>query len=288
MKALKGTWLAVAELTELSDKVCRETGTIPGYAKSLKVITCDAILAAHEGLFPFPLPAHMEAARREITELFSSPGSLVLKRKIDTWSPWFGSYMPSGVLEKAGLQYLRGMIAMAKANHHGDRAEWYGPPSKRIEHWKEAQEAFRLGRVAISAAPSTLTLSEGAALVRLELALTINWIACAGAQVDDGAPRDEVEKFLADVDAVGTYRNLLAENNFLWLAAWNGLHVSSMLRYPDDEMLFFYKILLKNDPGYCDFDYDPGEIGSINAEPALAYFRSRFAHLHVPIKGPKS
>jgi len=93
----------------------------------------------------------------------------------------------------------------------------------------------------------------------------------------------EALELLRDRSALAAVRQFLADNPYLWQAAYNGLELASAFE-SDVDALWFYGELKRLDPGFQSFDYSPGEVPSLSNEPGMAWFCRRYRkQLHVPV-----
>jgi hypothetical protein len=130
-----------------------------------------------------------------------------------------------------------------------------------------------------------LTADDRKMIQALRPFLLINWLDLIIGQAKKGYKRTSEEgvELLRTRDALQTLRGFLEHNPFLWQAAFNGVETASTLK-SDDDALWFYERLESLDPGFRSFDYSPGEVPSISAEPGMAYFSQRYRQrLHRPI-----
>jgi hypothetical protein len=93
---------------------------------------------------------------------------------------------------------------------------------------------------------------------------------------------EEKETLFENKKALPFLKELMIKFPYLWQAPFNGLEQASSLR-KDEFALWFYNKLKWLDPGFQDFDYSPGEVLAISAEPGMAYFNAKYRDkLHIP------
>jgi hypothetical protein len=291
LHSILGSWPEVEEVVKIDERHRRRITNEPGFAKRVRSVTRDRIADAHEERRPFPLNDYLRKAREVLTALKASPGSRKLEDYLITLDGLLSAHEPSDQMLLLEYKYMRMMVCMSKALHRGSRSKWFGGRTEWAEHLRAAQanaeEGMKIADVVLERNPSDERVSH------LRGFLFINWIQIIQEQTKAGYANlssklmtaAEKEKLFRDQKALSTLKALMVKFPYLWQAAYNGLEQASSLR-EDDFALWFYTELKRLDPGFQDFDYSPGEVRPISAEPGMAYFYAKYRdQLHVPNEG---
>jgi hypothetical protein len=278
-----GTWPAVADDVGASDRRLRDIVRIPGEGARVDKRLREDTRLAYLRKNPFPLPEYMLYARDELVVLKAWPGSAELRRRIIEVEGMLARHSPDSVWDDASRDYLLGFTATSRATHHHNQDNWFGGRKgwkSAIEeaeafHWKGHQKI-------VHALSAPLPRTDQEILRRLDQALYNNWLCAVGEQMKFGRSRVEVRNILEKAQALESLKQFLEDNSYLWQAAANGLEIASSIESSDEWMLYFYNKLKEIDPGFQSFDYSPGEIPALSAEPELANFCARFRNeLHI-------
>lgn len=289
--SIEGSWPKVEDITKLDERHRRRITNEPGFAKRIRPVTRDRIAEAHEARRPFPLIEYLRKAREMLTELKANPGSLKLKNYLMTLDGLLNAYEPSDQTLLVDYKYMRMMVCMSKALHRGGRAKWFGSHDEWAEHLRRAQANAEEGMEIADAILQQNLRNER--ISRLRGFLFINWVQINQEQTKFGYANlsgkrmtvAEKEKLFREQDALSKLKALIVDFPYLWQAAYNGLEQASSL-HEDEFALWFYGELKRLDPGFQDFDYSPGEVPAISAEPGMAFFQAKYRdQLHVPNPG---
>ena len=193
---------------------------------------------------------------------------------------------PQTSVDRVSMKYLRVLNLMSKGLHHGGNASWFGGLAASKQALGDAEtECEAAMREADEALLTNLATEERNVIEQLRPFLLINWLQLIAEQAKLNFQRTpaEAEKLLRERNAIQSLRSFLERNPFLWHAAYNGLEIASTLKL-DGDALYFYGKLTELDPGFRSFDYSPGEVLAISAEPGMTYFSQRHREkLHQPI-----
>jgi hypothetical protein len=288
LHSILGSWPEVEDAVKIDERHRRRITNEPGFAKRVRSVTRERIAEVHEERRPFPLSDYLRKAREVLTELKASPGSRRLENYLITLDGLLNAHDPSDQTLLLEYKYMRMMVCMSKALHRGSRSKWFGGRKEWAEHLHVAQANAEEG---MKIADAILEQNPGDERVaHLRGFLFINWVQINQEQTKAGYKNlsgevmtvAEKEKLFRERDALATLQALMIQFPYLWQAAYNGLEQASSMR-EDDYVLWFYNELKRLDPGFQDFDYSPGEVLAISAEPGMAYFHAKYRdQLHVP------
>lgn len=286
LHSILGSWPEVEDAVKIDERHRRRITNEPGFASRVRPVTRERIAEVHEERRPFPLSDYLRKAREMLTELKASPGSRKLETYVTSLDGLLNAYDPSDQKLLVEYKYMRMMVCMSKALHHGGRGQWFG--SRWGEHLRAAQANAEEGMKMAGAIMQQNPRDEQ--IAHLHGFLFINWIQIIQEQEKAGYANlfgkpvtpAEKEKLFRSEKALARLKALMGKFPYLWQAAYNGLEQASSLR-DDQYALWFYNELKRLDPGFQDFDYSPGEVTAISAEPGMAYFHAKFREqLHTP------
>jgi hypothetical protein len=288
LHSILGSWPEVENAVKIDQRHRRRITNEPGFARRVRSVTRERIAEVLEERRPFPLSDYLRKAREVLTELKASPGSRKLETYVASLDGLLNAHDPSDQKLLVEYKYMRMMACMSKALHRGGRAQWFGSRKEWAEHLRAAQanaeEGMKVAGAVMQKNPSDEQIAH------LHGFLFINWIqiiqeqAKAGYANLSGKPMSPAEKenLFRSEKALERLKVLMGKFPYLWQAAYNGLEQASSLR-EDQYALWFYNELKRLDPGFQDFDYSPGEVAAISAEPGMAYFHAKFREqLHTP------
>jgi hypothetical protein len=287
---LGGKWSPVEEYVGITKRVRQLIVNEPGYAARIERCTQVAIDTAYKELNPIPLTEWDRIARNIWVDLKKDPGGDKLRDFLVMLEKYLEGGRPktASAFEKVSAGYMDAVVVqMSKALHYGTKSSgWFGgPPAWKAALLKAEQGCERNIRLTDQALlDAGLSPEERKMLGQLRALLLVNWIAAVLEQAKRGFNRtlDEVVALLQERRALQSLRECLAQHPYLWQCAYNGLDTASICHEQDEDMLFFHGHLTRLDRGFESFDYSPGEVPSISAEPGMKYFRERFPHLHKP------
>jgi hypothetical protein len=240
----------------------------------------------YERIVPFPMPSDLRAIRAELVEAKAEPGRRRLEIVLMKIDALLRLAHPRNCVDLLSLRYLTVLSLMSKALHAGTNPTWFGGPPAWKQALADAEDECELAmQEADDALLTDLTPEEREMIEKLRPFLLINWLQLIAEQAKLNYKRTQAdaEKLLRERNAIQSLRNFLEFNPFLWQAAYDGLEIASTLKL-DDDALHFYGILKNLDRGFSSFDYSPGEVKAISAEPGMAYFSQKYrAKLHKPI-----
>jgi tetratricopeptide (TPR) repeat protein len=274
----------VVEETGVEERVIRHVMNDPGYRPS--ATTRALIEQNYDRIVPFPMPPDLHPIREELIEAKADPGKRRLENVLIKIDALLRLAHPQSPADRLSLRYLRVLGLMSKGLHHGGNVTWFGGPAVWKQALADAEDECELAmQEADEVLLTNLAPKEREMIEQLRPFLLINWLQLIAEQAKEKYKRTaaEAESLLRKRDAVQSLRKFLERNPFLWQAAYNGLEIASTLK-SDGDALDFYKKLKELDPGFESFDYAPGEVRAISAEPGMAYFSQRYREqLHKPI-----
>ena len=274
----------VAKETGVEERVLRHVANDPGYPMS--ETTRALINENYDRVVPFPMPPDLRLFRKELVEAKADPGSDKLEEVLIKIDGLLRLAHPQTSVDRVSMKYLRVLNLMSKGLHHGGNASWFGGLAASKQALGDAEtECEAAMREADEALLTNLATEERNVIEQLRPFLLINWLQLIAEQAKLNFQRTpaEAEKLLRERNAIQSLRSFLERNPFLWHAAYNGLEIASTLKL-DGDALYFYGKLTELDPGFRSFDYSPGEVLAISAEPGMTYFSQRHREkLHQPI-----
>lgn len=233
--------------------------------------------ALFEQKFPFPLPHYQQLIRQRLTAAKRTPGEKCLLDVIQEIEGIVADAAPANAVHSAGLKYLHYLALHARAvlnNKNaafGDKSVWRAALASSIA-------ALDQGRAFIAVALKDANhVPDEAVLKELDTWLFLNWVVAVGSYVPGDTPPDPAEfaATLRQCYALVRFRSALQDLPHEWRVPYNGLDVASRLRASDEDLQLFFSRLCDFDDGFTDFNYTPGEVPTIAANPGLEFFRDR-------------